>query len=472
MEIENKLQTFKTIFELYRKCGVLSYPEPSIFHKPELCYCRHKHLKLPYNSFYYLLFSHLDPNLPHGAEPCSRQHLFLLYARFYHNLKLCKPGAVSEKVTIKCCAKCMRMFSPSFELSSCKENDPLVYYFFQQMFTSYVRLNVHKPTTRTYKYTCLQTALKNQFYSTKIKDVIVDTFGTLNRRYLALCRFAYLWKLKRAPVATVTDLFMNEIDPKKANIFTVFQNGKIFYFTVQDILKMIHKALCESDDYFVMESTPPLNPYIKEPFQNCHLYALYFHIKYNTDMRMPPLLDAWFTEEFCIVKLQVIYEELMRKLAIRDYIMNADVTDKSLQEEICDMLRENISCKKHIRIHSQFPSKHLVTTFRSYAYIYYLLSYGDLNGSSYSYYESILKNALHKFARLCPDYGRLKKDVDSTIVPFVFKPRDNTDVSTFDFDVEPVSNICDVKGLFNQKSNIIVSRTFYEEGIEFQSWNL
>ena len=172
------------------------------------------------------------------------------------------------------------------------------------------------------------------------------------------------------------------------------------------MLSIIQKALCDSDDYFVMNTSTPLNPYTKHPFGTHDMYQFYFFLRYQTNFSIPSIFDAWHSVGFCIEKLQAQYESLIKKHSIRDYILNADVHDKSLQQDIFNMLREDTYCRKHLRIDPKFQPSDLVRTFRSYGYLYYLLNYGDLDESTYLYCDSLLKNALYQFVKKYPNYGK------------------------------------------------------------------
>jgi hypothetical protein len=249
--------------------------------------------------------------------------------------------------------------------------------------------------------------INNIFHNETTRNAFFDTFSKCQKHYLALNRFVYLYKLKKANVVCTTDLFLNELLKEKSNVIQILQNKKVFYFSVQDLMNIVIRALCKADAYFNLNTEIPCNPYTKEQFTSCHLYNLYFHIRFKTCIRIPVLFDKMFASGFCLNKLVLEYECLLKQTAIKMYVTNGSVDDGTLQSHIFEMLDIHPTIRKRLKICNSFPNAIFVNAFRSYVYIYYLLEYGELNNNRYKYFSRILKTALLDFVNYNPLFGRI-----------------------------------------------------------------
>tara|TARA_B110000093_G_C12947899_1_gene401048 strand:+ start:869 stop:2053 length:1185 start_codon:yes stop_codon:yes gene_type:complete len=299
----------------------------------------------------------------------------------------------------------------------CLQNNPsisrldyLTHLILRSILYKYIEMDIYhddREFLHLKKYSIIESEfLLNPFCDESTKKYLWGCFNKIQQHYKALNRFAYLWKLKRALVASTTDLFLNEIAVGKQYVFPIFQNGKLFYFTVKDLLTIIRNSLCISDEFFEITPRFPKNPYTNEFFKEVHMTNLYFYIKYNTAMKLPDFLHYWFLKNFCINKLLQEHESILRKYAVRQYVWTAPVTDNSLLMHIYDMLNEHAFCKKKIHIDDNFPVEELVNAFRQYVYVYYINNYCFLDDNANIYYNDILKNALTRFVKYNPTFGR------------------------------------------------------------------
>jgi hypothetical protein len=346
------------------------------------------------NIFYYLLYK-----IIHKSE-CEEYCTYTDFMNYCHKT-LKRINIMKEHdLKLRLCNKCDSWKYKNVYLS---QKDYIVYLVSRSILYKYI----DGCSTPLKKYSFIKKdVLENRFYDEKLREYVFGKLVTVQRNYRALNRFAYLWKLKRAPVASNTDLYLNEISAEKQYVFSLLQNGKLFYFTVKDLLTLIRNDLCDGDEYFDIEPRFPKNPYTNEFFQESHMYNLYFYIKYNTSMKLPDFLHYWFLKSFCIIRLLSEHESVLKKYAVRQYVWNATHEDSSFLTHIYDMLYEHTLCKKKIHIDDNFPTTQLVETFRPYAYIYYMIYYCNLDDQAHIYYKCILKNALTRFVQYNSKYGR------------------------------------------------------------------
>lgn len=318
-----------------------------------------------------------------------------------------------------------------------------------------------KPDKCKVKYHIVRTLiLENIFLPDSFKSLFVTTFGTAQRAYRALNRFAYLYKYRRAHTPIQSDLFLNPIDDISKNyIVTIYQEKMKYLFTLSDLLQIIKSALFFCPYELEVEPFMPKNPYNNLPFSRAILYNLYFHIKMKCPLlTMPVYFHCFFLSDFTVSSFMIQNETILQKNAIKQFIFSSATSNNvELMNNLRSMLSENMYTKR-LRIHRLFPKDELLDIFRPYLYLYYLVWYVDLFESETEYYKSSLSVLLNRFYKFNPNFGRIilrydkvwnKENGGSCIIsPFVrfFKNENNVleeilekepDVSSFRFDFKP-----------------------------------
>jgi hypothetical protein len=256
------------------------------------------------------------------------------------------------------------------------------------------------------KYTVLNSIFYNGCFDETCIEKVVDLYCTIQRRYLALNRFAYLWKLKRATTCVDTDLYLNPIETAKKNTFVLFQNNKKYCFVMTDLIKLLEIALCHKwEDDFEIISKTPCNPYNKQPLLRHDLYNIYFHMRSKMEMVIPSFMHLWFLESFDLASFPIKHNRMLRKMCIRNHVFN--ITNKSnlIYKDIREMIFENSYTRKWA-IHADFPKETLVDVMRPYLYIYYLIHYDVLENEEQMWYEAALTLELIKCYKYNPSFGR------------------------------------------------------------------
>lgn len=254
------------------------------------------------------------------------------------------------------------------------------------------------------KYINIKNTLNNVFTSEKDKDIIFDIFSKTQRTILALNKFLYIYRFKKAKVKISMDLCMNEISPQQKNVFTLFQNKFKYYFIASDLINIINRCLMNSSNFF-SEPLRSKNPYNNMEFIEADLYNIYFFFKSRLSV-VPQLIQNFF---LCRMNLNLFKAEcecLIRELYIYNYIYTTH--SSVLYPTIDDMFELSREWTRYLKIHEDFPKDKLVEIMRPYLHLYYIhLFY--IEGTSKkenSYY--ILKKKLRHFVKFNPQFGRKK----------------------------------------------------------------
>ena len=247
----------------------------------------------------------------------------------------------------------------------------------------------------------------NIFFTEKIKTQLEHLVGRVQKLYMALNRFAFIWKLKHTDVISYTDLYFNELEPHKSHVIQIYQNKKLFYFTAKDFMMIIQHALCACNLHFDIESTLPCNPYNKVKFTTCHLYNVYYQMRYKMRITISEIMEQWFRLGFCFHKMHNYYYPLLQKYAIKMFVWSAESTRQNYVSHIHNMFEEFSSTKRKIHIHRDFPKDILVEKTRDYMYLFYLLKFASLDDGTYDYYERLLTNSIRIFENTHRSFGRL-----------------------------------------------------------------
>ena len=277
-------------------------------------------------------------------------------------------------------------------------------YLYLSTFISKLDLDMHDFIK--HKFSELEnTILRNIFVTENIRTQILEIISKAQRHYRAISRLAYVWKFKRAPLQVTADLYMNEIDPIKPNIFTLFQNGSRYYFAISDLINIINNNLLNSHNFF-SDPCASKNPYNNVEFTHCDLYNIYFFIK-TRNIIMPRLIEGLFKCNLNLGEFEMEYESFLRDTTIHNHVYKSNET--VLYRMVMHMLEnECIEYTKILHIDDDFPIKTLVDIMRPYLHLYYLTLYYIDGTIKKSNAGLLLKKKLRLFVKFNPKFGRRK----------------------------------------------------------------
>jgi hypothetical protein len=316
-----------------------------------------------------------------------------------------------------------------------------------------------KFTVKT-KYELLKDIQTNMFLSKESKEDFFDVFSKTQRTYLALCKFAYVYKFKRAKTQITNDMYLNPIEGTDKYTITILQNNKKYLFTYTDLINIIHTAIGHSD-YFFANPLEVKNPYNNIPFNYATLYNIYFFIR-NVKPIVPELFHHYFLCNFDLDWFQLENEALLRNYAIKSYLKN--ISTQTISSNIRNMLKSHILCKRMV-IHREFPIEILNEALKPYLYIY-LLSVYSYDRNKKDHYHYIYNEKLKGFYRHNKLFGRkiYKKEFSLThFGKLVYKSEFNT--SYLPFTTKP--NKVEVKpNIFDDTESDEENESIYEDKSE------
>jgi len=247
------------------------------------------------------------------------------------------------------------------------------------------------------KYDFIHMICKLAFVNMDDKTYILSLYTRAQRHYFALCRLAFIFKFKRAPLIIATDLYLSNIKHDERNVITIFQNKQRYLFTITDLNKIIETAVCNSP-YFVSEPLPVKNPYNNLPFSKSDLYNIYLQIR-DRLIKTPQVIYQFFLSNFNLSKFQQNNRCLIREKYIEQFLVNED------KDTLVSYIHSTLSYNNKIIIDDNFPDDILIRVFKPYLRLYLMMSY-SLDISVRRVAKANLVNKLKQFYIYNPKFGR------------------------------------------------------------------
>ena len=254
---------------------------------------------------------------------------------------------------------------------------------------------------RKNKFKKLKNMLDNIFISESMKETILVVFSKTQRTYYAFSKLAYIYRFKKAKTMIKNDLYLNEIDENKKNVYTLFQYNAKYLFVINDLINLINNNLSNSPSFF-MDPLISKNPYNNIPFSDTDLYNIYFFIK-NKNGMIPELFHNFFKCNFDFDQFIYNNECLIRNIAIHKYVFltHFDI----LYPKVKLMLNTYLD---KLYIHEDFPKETLVNIMRPYLHLHYLDKYAIYGTIQKNESKELLIAKLKQFYRYNPHFGKKK----------------------------------------------------------------
>lgn len=251
------------------------------------------------------------------------------------------------------------------------------------------------------KYDKLEFAM-NSFTSNEHKQNFFQGFQKAQKNYIALLKFAHLYKWKKSSVKVENDLCGNLLDPRSENCLELLQDNSRYYFSVSDLINICKNALLNISFSFFTEPKIPTNPYTNREFNKSHLFQIYWKIK-KSNYKMPMHLQLFYDTFFDIQLLNHKHEHLLRDNYIEDFIKTAPHV--TLRGRILGMIKY-LKPYGELTIHDDFPSSVLVDAMKPFLRIYYISKYSLSHNDEYYGSGQILRNKFKQFCLFNPLFGR------------------------------------------------------------------
>ena len=253
--------------------------------------------------------------------------------------------------------------------------------------------------TKHQKYVELENSIFISQYN-DYKNILIKSQKT----YLGFSRFLQICKQKSNPYND-TDLTLTPIT-NASNTIKIYQNKKLYVFTLFDLINIIEKSLCNCDCYFV-EPLVIKNPYNNIEFTHAQLYNIYFKIK-ESPYVIPELFHGYFKSNFIMKLFSVEYESQIRNTYIHNkvYKTNNNVLFEEMKKMILHITRGKYKIDKKLSETSQLSE--FIKIMRPYYYLYlYGYNYVDGLEKTNRCYD-ILKSKISELFYYNPYFGKVK----------------------------------------------------------------
>ena len=310
------------------------------------------------------------------------------------------------------CNSALKLFENNSSILALSEENLFYNNYLRGLINWYeeLRCRTNKIDIRKKKFELFSNINKGIFYSEQTKENIIENFSKLQKSYMALNRFAYLWKYKHAHMSVTTDLYLNDIDTSKDGTFVLFQNKTKFSFRISEILRIISGALCDNfKNNFEIKPEKPKNPYNKMEFKTHDLYNIYLHIALNTKMNMPTLLQLWFKENFDYKDMCIKNYAFMQETCIRHFVNTINVSSKSIFVDISKKIIPQNEHTSKWNIDKEFPSEEIVKKLKPCLYDFYILKYFDCDEQEQNLHLNNMSRILKNIYLEDPSFGTIEK---------------------------------------------------------------
>jgi len=240
------------------------------------------------------------------------------------------------------------------------------------------------------KFDLITETSKNVFYNLIVLDAFLSFLCKIQKVYFALIKFKNIYKYKKTKIQVDYDMCLNQIDTTKKNCICIYQNNKLYWFLIRDLINIINTSLINAPGFF-SEPLVSKNPYNNIPFNKSTLYNIYFRIKYS-GIKMPELINNFFLTNFDLGKFTYDYEYLIREYVIENYIKNT--SEINLYQAVIIMLKkynELVKSKYKIIVDTEFPKERLVNILKPCLLLYFKYRY--------SLIELVKQNSVYEFKK-------------------------------------------------------------------------
>ena len=254
--------------------------------------------------------------------------------------------------------------------------------------------------------------IQNTFISNENKNAIFGLLMESQRRYHALLRFRYHLYWKTRAYGTTNDLNFNQI-PSHQQIHVHIDNAN-YTFSCVDIVKIFVNSLTyiEIDETYAHglynHIQTPRNPYTNNVFPKSALYEIYWQLKKNVNLRIPPVITFYFQTNFSIRDMYVQYEGYVHRLCVERFIR--EISPKIFCRYarcMIEFINKYSKTPIDIQISEDFPPElvieHLGTPTRNF------IRAINLEGHYVELSKNLCKNAIdfvRSFSQKNPRFGR------------------------------------------------------------------
>lgn len=370
------------------------------------------------NMFVAILYCHLNGSFQEWMKYCNKDFCFTI------------------------CNSALKLFEKNCSIQDFNQENVFYYNYLKSFIIWYeeLRCQTNKINILKKKFELFSNINKNSLCNDQTKQNMIIQFSKLQKSYMALNRFAYLWKYKRAHTSVTTDLYFNDIDTTRDSSFVLYQNNTKFTFRISELMRIISGALCNNfEDNFDVKSEEPKNPYNKIEFKTHDLYNIYFHIAFNTRMNMPTLLQLWFKLNFDYQKMCIKNYVFIQETCVKNFVNTINLSNKNVFNDISKKIIPNNEYTKKWTFDENFPSEEIVKKLKPCLYDFYIANNFDCEVEEQKLHINNMSRILKNIYLEDPTFGTFKKKLtfessfrfdmkNENHAPFIFGANNSTQV--------------------------------------------
>ena len=255
------------------------------------------------------------------------------------------------------------------------------------------------------KYDNLHATNNNLFMSPEQKNEYMRLHIVTQRAYMAMNRFAFIWKYKRAVVGNSTDMMMNDIKKGDRGVVEIYQSGSIFLFRTSEVNRIVENSICNTE-YMFPSPKSVKNPFNNLPFTKANLYTMYFEMDKMFTTKMPIIFYNYFVCNFSLKEFYDKNQSIIRDKGIADYLKNTE--ESELYDDVFDMLdyvKSYTRRRLNFDISDQCSKCCIVKIMKPYLQLYFTHKYSiNKYEIKQSFYE--LRYKLFQLMDHNPQFGR------------------------------------------------------------------
>jgi len=252
------------------------------------------------------------------------------------------------------------------------------------------------------KFNELKKLIVNPFMSETMAQELLTDFSGFQKTYCGFAKLAHIYKFKKAKVQINTDLCMNDLNPKKSNVFILFQNNLKYYFSARDLINIINSNLSHCIG-FVPDMIVSKNPYNNVILSETCLYNIYFFLRWNAYI-IPELFHGFFLSSFSATTFHYDYEFNIINEHVKNFIYNSH--HDTLYPIFKEMWETYRRITRKIIIDDEFPRDKLINIMKPYLHLYYISLYATNGTYKQCNAEYTLRRKLMRFRNFNPLFGR------------------------------------------------------------------
>jgi hypothetical protein len=196
-----------------------------------------------------------------------------------------------------------------------------------------------------------------------------------------------------------------ELFKKHNQVICLIENDTKYYFRVNELMKIWNVGLIKNTN-LKPEPVYPRNPFTQKNFSKHNLFNIYFHVFFNTNLKISPEINQFIKCECNLKKFKEMHYTILKEYAIKDFLKKSNYF--YIFYELIRMIKSEPVFDKHNKINvnmENYLKSELITILQPFLYDYIIAIHSPNCLVSKKKYRSFKKQA-RKFIDDNPTFGR------------------------------------------------------------------